>query len=135
MEKELILHNRREEISMLAPFIEEFVSQTGIPEELVFSFNLALEEAVSNIILYAYPPDEEFTVSLVARMEENEVIFILTDTGKEFDPTAVPEADITLSAEEREIGGLGIFLMEQIMDTIEYQRIGNKNILTLKKLI
>lgn len=135
MGKELILRNKREDISLLAPFIEEFASQAGVPEELVFSFNLALEEAVSNVILYAYPPDEEHTATLVACREGNRITFILSDTGKEFDPTAVPEADITLSAEEREIGGLGIFLVKQIMDTVEYQRSGDKNILTLKKLI
>jgi anti-sigma regulatory factor (Ser/Thr protein kinase) len=135
MEKELILYNRREEISQLASFIEEFVSQAGLAEELVFSFNLALEEAVSNIILYAYPPDEEHTLSLKARRDGNIVTFILGDTGKEFDPTSVPVADINLGAEEREIGGLGIFLIGQIMDYVEYQRIENKNILTLKKMV
>ena len=135
MEKELVLRNKREDISLLAPFIEEFALQAGVPEGLVFSLNLAVEEAVSNVILYAYPPDEEHTASLVARRRGDEITFILSDTGKEFDPTSVPEADITLSAEEREIGGLGIFLVEQIMDTVEYQRIGTKNILTLKKLL
>lgn len=135
MEKELILYNRREEISQLASFIEEFVSQAGLAEELVFSFNLALEEAVSNIILYAYPPDEEHTLSLKARRDGNIVTFILGDTGKEFDPTSVPVADINLGAKEREIGGLGIFLIGQIMDYVEYQRIENKNILTLKKMV
>ncbi len=135
MEKELILFNRREEIAKLAPFIEEFAAQAGLAEELVFSLNLALEEAVSNVVLYAYPPDKKHTLTLVAKRDGDIVTFILSDTGKEFDPTAAPEADITLSAQEREIGGLGIFLVKQIMDSVEYQRIENKNILTLKKLI
>ena len=60
-------------------------------------------------------------------------MFVLTDTGKEFDPTLAPEADITLSADEREIGGLGIFLIRQIMNEVRYQRIDGKNILTLEK--
>jgi len=135
MEKELILYNRREEILKLAPFIEEFAAQAGLAEELVFNLNLALEEAVSNVILYAYPPDEEHTLSLLAKRDGDTAIFILTDTGKEFDSTTVPDADITLNAQEREIGGLGIFLVKQIMDSVGYQRIENKNILTLKKLI
>ena len=58
---------------------------------------------------------------------------MLTDSGTEFDPTKVPDADITLSAEEREIGGLGIFLIRQIMNTVEYQRIDEKNVLTMRK--
>ena len=60
-------------------------------------------------------------------MSDNIFIFVLTDSGKEFDPTKVPDADVTLSAEEREIGGLGIFLIRQIMDTVEYHRIDGKN--------
>ena len=66
-------------------------------------------------------------------MSDNILIFVLTDSGKEFDPTKVPDADVTLSAEEREIGGLGIFLIRQIMDIVEYQRIDGKNVLTIGK--
>ena len=58
---------------------------------------------------------------------------VLTDTGKEFDPTMAPEADITLSADERKIGGLGIFLIRQIMNEVKYERIEGKNVLTLEK--
>ena len=64
-----------------------------------------------------------------AETEKNEV----TDTGKEFDPTLAPEADITLSADDREIGGLGIFLIRQIMNEVRYERIDGKNVLTLEK--
>ena len=60
-------------------------------------------------------------------------MLVLTDTGKKFDPTLAPEADITLSADEREIGGLGIFLIRQIMNEVRYERIDGKNILTLEK--
>jgi anti-sigma regulatory factor (Ser/Thr protein kinase) len=58
---------------------------------------------------------------------------VLTDTGKEFDPTLAPDADISLSTEEREIGGLGIFLIRQIMNEVRYERIDGKNVLTLEK--
>ena len=66
-------------------------------------------------------------------MHEGSIVFVLTDTGKEFDPTLAPEADITLSADEREIGGLGIFLIRQIMNEVRYERIDGKNVLTLEK--
>lgn len=59
--------------------------------------------------------------------------FYTDETGIPFDPTTVPDVDITLSAEDRPIGGLGIFLVRQIMDTVEYQRLDNKNILRLQK--
>ncbi|MBR5804305.1 MAG: ATP-binding protein [Bacteroidaceae bacterium] len=133
MEKVLVLRNEIEEISKLALFIEELGDELGLSPELVFNLNLVLEEAVSNVILYAYPKEEHEIITLTAKMTGNQLIFILTDAGKEFDPTQIPDADITLSAEERSIGGLGIFLIRQIMNTVEYQRIDGKNVLTLGK--
>ena len=133
MEKKLILQNEVVEISKLAIFIEELGEEFGLSSELVFNLNLVLEEAVSNVILYAYPKEEHQTISLIARKKDNQLIFVLTDSGKEFDPTQAPDADITLSAEDRPIGGLGIFLIRQIMNTVEYQRIEGKNVLTLGK--
>lgn len=133
MEKKLILQNEMAEISKLAIFIEELGEEFGLSPELVFNLNLVLEEAVSNVILYAYPKEEHQTISLIARKKDNQLIFVLTDSGKEFDPTQAPDADITLSAEDRPIGGLGIFLIRQIMNTVEYQRIEGKNVLTLGK--
>ena len=133
MEKKLILQNEVAEISKLAIFIEELGEEFGLSPELVFNLNLVLEEAVSNVILYAYPKEEHKTISLIARKKDNQLIFVLTDSGKEFDPTQAPDADITLSAEDRPIGGLGIFLIRQIMNTVEYQRIEGKNVLTLGK--
>ena len=135
MEKKLILQNEVAEISKLAIFIEELGEEFGLSPELVFNLNLVLEEAVSNVILYAYPKEEHQTISLIARKKDNQLIFVLTDSGKEFDPTQAPDADITLSAEDRPIGGLGIFLIRQIMNTVEYQRIEGKNFLTLVKLL
>ena len=133
MEKKLILQNEVAEISKLAIFIDELGEEFGLSPELVFNLNLVLEEAVSNVILYAYPKEEHQTISLIAKKKGNQLIFVLTDSGKEFDPTQAPDADITLSAEERPIGGLGIFLIRQIMNTVEYQRIDGKNVLTLGK--
>jgi anti-sigma regulatory factor (Ser/Thr protein kinase) len=100
---------------------------------VVFNLNLVLEEAVVNIINYAYPKEEHQSIYLSARLREGSIVLILTDTGKEFDPTKAPEADVTLSADEREIGGLGIFLIRQIMNEVRYERIDGKNILTLEK--
>lgn len=133
MEKKLILQNEVAEISKLAIFIEELGEEFELSPELVFNLNLVLEEAVSNVILYAYPKEEHQIISLIARKKDNQLIFILTDSGKEFDPTQAPDADITLSAEDRPIGGLGIFLIRQIMNTVEYQRINGQNVLTLAK--
>ena len=133
MEKKLILKNEISEISKLATFIDEVGEEMSLSPELIFNLNLVLEEAVSNVILYAYPKEEHQEIVLTATMLDKSLIFVLTDSGKEFDPTQAPDADVTLSAEEREIGGLGIFLIRQIMNKVEYQRIEGKNVLTLGK--
>ena len=133
MEKKLVLTNKVSEIEKLVLFVEELGEELNLPADLIFNLNLVLEEAVSNVILYAYPKDQTQEIYLSVKKEGNMLFFNLTDTGKEFDPTLMPEADITLSAEERQIGGLGIYLIRQIMNTIEYHRIEGKNVLILSK--
>ena len=133
MEKTLVLQNEIPEISKLTLFIDELGEELGLSPELVFNLNLVLEEAVSNIILYAYPKGEHENISLTAKKTENQLLFVLTDTGKEFDPTLMPDADVNLAAKDRQIGGLGIFLIRQIMNQVEYQRIDGRNVLTLGK--
>ena len=133
MEKSIILANDISEISRLYEFIEELGNDFSLSPDIVFNLNLVLEEAVVNIINYAYPKEEHESIYLSARMHEGSIVLVLTDTGKEFDPTAAPEADVTLSADDRQIGGLGIFLIRQIMNEVKYERIEGKNILTLEK--
>lgn len=133
MEKKLVLINKVSEIEKLVLFVEELGEELNLPADLIFNLNLVLEEAVSNVILYAYPKDQTQEIYLSVKKEGNMLLFNLTDTGKEFDPTLMPEADITLSAEERQIGGLGIYLIRQIMNTVEYHRIEGKNVLILSK--
>jgi sigma-B regulation protein RsbU (phosphoserine phosphatase) len=131
----LIMRNDIEQIPTLAEWIEGL----GVPEELNMPINLALEEAVSNVMLYAYPGRNDgkvFVEFAKAKDEQGEkLIFTISDSGIPFDPTAKPEADITLSAEERAIGGLGIHLVRKLMDEIRYERRDGKNILTLVKIL
>ena len=133
MEKKLVLKNEIFEINKLAVFIKELGEELDLASDLVFNLNLVLEEAVSNVILYGYPKEKQQEIVLTANKSDKNLIFVLSDTGKEFDPTQAPDADVTLSAEERQIGGLGIFLFRQIMDEVKYQRIDGKNTLTLIK--
>ncbi|MBR5193553.1 MAG: ATP-binding protein [Bacteroidaceae bacterium] len=133
MEKKLVIKNDISEISKLATFIGELSEELDFTPELNFNLNLVLEEAISNVILYAYGNEKQKDISLVAYLSDNNLVFVLTDSGAEFDPTKVPDADVTLSAEEREIGGLGIYLIRQIMNTVEYHRIDGKNVLTMRK--
>lgn len=132
----LNLKNKISELEKLTLFIDDVCESAGVDSATAMNINLALEEAVSNIIFYAYPGGEtEHTITVRYSMKDNELHFDIYDRGIPFDPTAKADADVSLNAEERKIGGLGIFLVKQIMDRVEYQRKGDENILKLTKII
>ena len=134
-DSELVMRNDTADILLMAEFIDGLCEKYQLPMDIGFSLNLALEEAVANVMKYAYPEGEVHDIVLSVKLTDNRLMFKLIDTGKPFDPTIVPDADVNLSAEERQIGGLGIFLVRQIMDSVEYRRIDGKNILTMIKLL
>ncbi len=117
----------------MASFLKEIGREFELSVEDSFSIHLALEEALSNVIMYAYPVDEEHELELTVQYEGNGLVFEIVDWGKEFDPTAQPDADVTLSLEERPVGGLGIFLIKKMMQNVEYSRVDGRNVLTLVK--
>ncbi len=127
----LNIKNNISDLSLLAPFIEQLADTYGIAPDQAFKINLALDEAMANVVSYAYPEGTEGAISLTAEKEDGILVFQITDEGAPFDPTKEGDVDTTLSVEERPVGGLGIFLIKQMMDTVTYQRVGNKNVLTL----
>jgi anti-sigma regulatory factor (Ser/Thr protein kinase) len=133
--RSLVMTNRIEEIERMAAFLEELSQEYDLSVEHSFNIHLAVEEAVTNVIMYAYPQDEKHEFALTVQKIEDSLIFKVIDSGKEFDPTLQPEADVTLSLEERPVGGLGIFLIRRVMQSVEYQRVDGKNILTMVKVI
>lgn len=135
MKKQLTIQNEIAEITRLSQFVEETGKQLELNAKLIMNLNLVLEEAVSNIILYAYPQIKGQKITVDVEKKENMLIFTITDTGIPFNPVQQADVDITLSAEERPIGGLGIFLIKKIMNETEYQRIDGTNVFTLKKII
>ena len=134
-ERHLVLHNSVDQISQLTDFLQEIADEKGLDASTAMNINLALEEAVTNVIMYAYPEGTDGLVDLEAILRDDSLVFILKDNGTPFDPTAAPEADVTLSAEERKIGGLGIFLVRKIMDTVHYVRSDGQNVLSMTKNI
>ena len=133
MEKELRITNDLKEITGLVDFVKDLCEELALPIETEMNINLALEEAVVNVIMYAYPVQEPHDILLKVSSDENQLIFLLTDKGSFFDPTMVADADLTLSIEERPIGGFGIFLIRRIMNEVSYQRLDGENRLTMKK--
>ena len=135
MKKTLVLQNDIRQIPELAVFVDGLAEEMSLDPSLAMGLNLALEEAVTSVMMYAYPAGESGTVEIEVDAREDRMVFRLTDAGVPFDPTAAPAADITLGVEERPIGGLGIFLVRQIMDSVVYERRDGRNILTLTKNI
>ncbi len=134
-ERHLILHNDIQQIPQLAEFVETIADEKKLDQATAMNLNLALEEAVTNVIMYAYPEGSDGLVDIEAIIRKDSLEFIIRDNGIAFDPTAAPEADVTLGAEERRIGGLGIFLVRKIMDSVSYARNDGKNILSMTKKI
>ena len=133
MKRSLILPNDIDTIPQLNEFIDSVAEEMGLDMSLTMSLNLAIEEAVVNVMDYAYPEGEKGDVDIEVQADDEWLTFIISDKGVAFNPTTKEDADTTLSAEERPIGGLGIFLVRQLMDTIQYERTDGKNVLTLRK--
>lgn len=133
LSESLTLHNDVKEIEALGSYVKQIAEKLGIEKSLTGKLRLAVEEAVVNVMEYAYPKGTTGEVNIRATSDGQNLKFIITDTGISFDPTEVSTADTTLSAEERPVGGLGILLVRELMDSINYERIDGKNVLTLSK--
>lgn len=119
------------QVPLLGEWIEAIGEEMGLKPDKVFQLNLALEEAVVNVMNYAYPGQEGMPIIITADDESGALRFVIDDEGVAFDPTQAEEPDLTLSVEERPIGGLGIMLVNQLSTSVEYQRKDNHNILTI----
>ena len=129
----LVISNNIEELNKLYVFVEQIGKQMNLKPELTMYINLALEEAVANIIHHGKQKNDP--IEILFSSDNDKLTFTIIDNGEAFDPTSVADTDITLSAEERPIGKLGIFLIRQIMNEITYRRENETNILTLIKNI
>ena len=135
MEESISLTNDVKQVPELNQFVKSVAHRLNLEPSVSSQLMLAVEEAVVNVMNYAYPIGSTGDITVDAKATQKWLKFIITDKGKAFDPTQSNNADITLNAEERPIGGLGILLVQQLMDTINYERVDGKNVLTLKKNI
>lgn len=135
--RELTVNNVLAESQELAPFVENIGTELRLEPSMLSALNLALEEALVNVILYAYPKGKDGKITLRAHWTiiHDLLTFELMDKGMPFDPTQVKEADVTLGVKERPIGGLGIFLVRKIMDQVSYHRHNGMNVLVMSKKI
>ena len=133
MRKSIVLTNDIKEVPRLTAFVEDVCGTVGFNPDETAQVKVAIEEAVANVMNYAYPPGTHGDVTIEAASNDLRLKFTVIDSGKPFDPTVQADADTMLPASERRIGGLGIHIMCQNMDSINYERIDNHNVLTLRK--
>lgn len=122
-----------EELRRINQFIEEIGEELGLEMELQMDLNLVIEEMVVNVISYAYPKGTEANIELKAESNGKELTFVLSDCGREFDPTQNENTDMNINPAERGIGGMGIYIVKNIMNEVSYQRLEGKNLLTMRK--
>ena len=115
-------------------FLEQQAGNCGFDAALLMQIKLAMDEAVTNVIQYAYPGSEG-DICIDMGCDNGLLKIVITDNGIQFNPLEKQEPDITLSLDERPIGGLGIFLVKQLMTDVRYDRSEGKNILTMTKEI
>jgi anti-sigma regulatory factor (Ser/Thr protein kinase) len=131
----LVLDNDIQELDKLEPFLNDFFERNKLDMSHLPQMDLALEEAIANVIMYAYPEGEKGTVEIFLEMKEGLLQTCISDSGTPFNPLQQPEAKLSNSIEERPIGGLGIHLIKEIMDEVGYQHKDGKNMLTMIRKI
>lgn len=132
--KELTITATVENIEAVTDFVNEQLESYDCPMKAQMQIDIAIDELFGNIAHYAYNPDVgDATVRVEVIEEPLSVIITFIDKGVPYDPLTKSDPNITLSAEEREIGGLGIFMVKKTMDEITYEYKDGQNILAIKK--
>jgi len=123
------------EIERLNRIVRQFGDLHEIPSRTLYAVNLALDEVVTNIVRHGFddPAGQLLEAHILA--EKGELTTVVTDPGRRFDPMDVPPPDLTAPLAERSLGGLGVHLVRNLMDRVEYRRENEKNVLTLHKRI
>ena len=129
------LQNSLGELDRLSEELSMVGEQWHLPDKIVLQINLALDELFTNVVNYGLEdyPEQEINFSLTFLGDE--ISIVVSDGGRSFDPTQAPSPNLDLPLDDQPIGGLGIYLMRQYTDKIEYRREENKNIVTLTKKI
>lgn len=134
--KELTIDATIDNVAAVTEFVDEQLEQLDCPIKTQMQVDIAIDELFGNIANYAYNP-EIGAATVRVEVTENPLAVVITfiDNGVPYDPLAKADPDVTLSAEEREIGGLGIYMVKKTMDDVSYEYRDGKNILRIKKNI
>ena len=127
--------NKRHEVLRLGAIAERFGAEHQLSNDDVMAINLALDEVLMNVIEYRYEDDGDHEITVTMAVEDGVLTIEVEDDGRPFDPLQAPPPDLDLPIEERPVGGLGIHLVRSMMEAVEYQRRGGRNILTMRRTI
>ena len=127
------LRNHLGETRHLGAWVEAFSREAQLSPTVQAALDHALVECVTNVISYAFEDAQEHEVILRFRATDQEVRIEVEDDGREFDPRTVPPVDVTAPLETRGIGGLGVHMIRQLRDRVDYRRVEARNVLTLVK--
>lgn len=134
MANEIEIKALTENLQELISFVDGHLEDMGVSMKAQMQIDIAVEELFVNIAHYAYAPDVgEAVISVAKDKEKNQISITFADSGKPYNPLEKPDPDVTLSAEERSIGGLGIFMVKKSMDDMHYEYKDGQNILTITK--
>lgn len=131
--QEMTVEAKLENIPVVTAFVDEHLEALGCPMKAQMQIDVAIDELFSNIANYAYDPSGPATVRVDVEKDPLSVHITFIDHGKPYDPLAKADPDTTLPAEERQIGGLGIFMVKKSMDEVKYEYRDGQNILTIRK--
>jgi anti-sigma regulatory factor (Ser/Thr protein kinase) len=129
----LVLKNDVSELESVLSFVSDLCARNSIPAETERDLTLALDEMITNVAQHAYPMGGEHHFTLQITVNNEEFVARIEDDGVEFNPNEHPIPDLGAPLEERKVGGLGVYLVRQIMTSVEYQRVAGKNVVTLRK--
>jgi anti-sigma regulatory factor (Ser/Thr protein kinase) len=123
------------ELATLRTFMQTFWEDHSLPEALLFPFDLALEEVFANIVMHGAPAEDD-SVEVTFELQADRVRLRIADAGPPFDPlTEAPAPDLEAAIEERTVGGLGVFLVKELMDEVAYEYRDGRNVLTMAKRV
>jgi serine/threonine-protein kinase RsbW len=121
------------QLTVLTEFLREFGSAAALAPTQVGTFELALEEIFMNIVMHGSQPGITPRVEVSLNLSTDAVTMTVEDDGPQFDPLSLPPPDVTASLADRKVGGLGVFLVRNIMDTVTYARTAGRNQLRISK--
>ena len=134
--RELTIPALLENLPEVTAFVDGLLAELECPLNTQYEIDVAVDELFTNISSYAYAPETgSATIQIEVFEDPRSVAITFIDSGVPYDPLAKPDPDITLSAEERQIGGLGIYMVKQSMDEVTYDYKDGQNILNIRKCI